>query len=37
MGRHTRGMLHGGVISSVIDVTGGLAAFVGIQPHNLIS
>jgi len=24
-------MLHGGVISSVIDATGGLAAFIGIQ------
>jgi uncharacterized protein (TIGR00369 family) len=29
MGNAKRGMLHGGVISSVIDATGGLAAFVG--------
>jgi uncharacterized protein (TIGR00369 family) len=29
MGYYKRGMLHGGVISSVIDATGGLAAFVG--------
>lgn len=31
MGHYKRGMLHGGVISSVIDVTGGLAAFMGLQ------
>jgi uncharacterized protein (TIGR00369 family) len=31
MGNYKRKMLHGGVISSVIDATGGLAAFVGIQ------
>ena len=31
LGHYKRGMLHGGVISSAIDVTGGLAAFMGIQ------
>ncbi len=31
MGHYERGMVHGGVISSVIDVTGGLAAFMGVQ------
>lgn len=31
MGHWSRGMVHGGVISSVIDVTGGLAAFMGVQ------
>ena len=31
IGNYTRGTLHGGVISSVVDVTGGLSAFVGIQ------
>lgn len=31
MGHYKRGMLHGGVISSAIDVTGGLAAFMGLQ------
>ena len=31
MGNFNRGMLHGGVISSVIDATGGLAASIGIQ------
>lgn len=31
VGNFMRGNLHGGVISSVIDVTGGLAAFLGIQ------
>jgi len=31
MGHYKRGMLHGGAISSVIDVTGGLAAFMGVQ------
>lgn len=31
IGNYMRGTLHGGVISSVIDVTGGLAAFMGLQ------
>ncbi len=31
IGNYIRGTLHGGVISSVIDVTGGLSAFMGIQ------
>lgn len=31
VGHYTRGMVHGGVISSVIDVTGGLVAFMGAQ------
>jgi uncharacterized protein (TIGR00369 family) len=31
MGNYKRRMLHGGVISSAIDVTGGLAAIVSIQ------
>ncbi len=31
VGHYTRGMVHGGVISSVVDVTGGLAAFMGVQ------
>ncbi len=31
LGHYARGMVHGGVISSVIDVTGGLAAFMGFQ------
>ena len=31
MGHHNRGMLHGGAISSVIDVVGGLAALMGVQ------
>lgn len=31
IGNYVRGTLHGGVISSVIDVTGGLSAFMGIQ------
>jgi uncharacterized protein (TIGR00369 family) len=31
MGHYSRRMLHGGVISSVIDVTGGLSAFMSIQ------
>ncbi len=31
IGNYMRGALHGGVISSVIDVTGGLSAFMGIQ------
>lgn len=31
VGNFLRGNLHGGVISSAIDVTGGLAAFLGVQ------
>jgi len=31
LGHYKRGMLHGGVISSVIDVTGGLSAFMSLQ------
>jgi len=31
VGNFLRGNLHGGVISAVIDVTGGLAAFLGVQ------
>ncbi|MGE4518275.1 MAG: thioesterase family protein [Desulfobacteraceae bacterium] len=31
MGQYNRGMLHGGAISSVIDVAGGLSAFIGLQ------
>lgn len=31
VGNYIKGSLHGGVISSVIDVTGGLAAFMGLQ------
>jgi uncharacterized protein (TIGR00369 family) len=31
VGNYTRNMLHGGVISSVLDVTGGLVAFLGVQ------
>jgi uncharacterized protein (TIGR00369 family) len=31
VGNYTRGSLHGGVISAVIDVTGGLTAFMGLQ------
>jgi uncharacterized protein (TIGR00369 family) len=31
VGNYMRGSLHGGVISSLLDVTGGLAAFMGIQ------
>jgi len=34
VGNYIRGSLHGGVISAVIDVTGGLAAFMGLQ-HKL--
>jgi uncharacterized protein (TIGR00369 family) len=30
IGNYMRGALHGGVISSVIDLTGGLAAFMGL-------
>ncbi|MGD9331229.1 MAG: thioesterase family protein [Desulfobacterales bacterium] len=31
VGNYIRGSLHGGVISAAIDVTGGLAAFMGLQ------
>jgi len=31
VGNFTRNILHGGVISSVLDVTGGLVAFLGVQ------
>jgi len=31
VGNYLRGSMHGGVISSVIDVAGGLAAFLGLQ------
>lgn len=31
VGNFSRGMLHGGVISSVHDLTGGLVAFLGVQ------
>jgi len=31
IGNYRRGMLHGGVISSVIDVSGGLCAAMGVQ------
>jgi uncharacterized protein (TIGR00369 family) len=31
IGNHSRGMLHGGVISSVHDLTGGLVAFLALQ------
>jgi uncharacterized protein (TIGR00369 family) len=31
VGNYIRGSLHGGVISAVIDVTGGLSAFMGLQ------
>ena len=31
VGNYLRGSLHGGVISAVIDVTGGLAAFLSLQ------
>lgn len=31
VGNFTRGNLHGGVISAVLDVTGGLVAFLGVQ------
>lgn len=31
MGHYKRRMLHGGAISSAIDVTGGLSAFMGLQ------
>ena len=31
MGHYQRRMVHGGVISSIIDVAGGLSAFMGVQ------
>lgn len=31
VGNYVRNMLHGGVISAVLDVTGGLVAFLGVQ------
>ncbi len=31
IGNYIQGSLHGGVISSLIDITGGLAAFMGLQ------
>jgi uncharacterized protein (TIGR00369 family) len=31
IGNYIRNMLHGGVISAVLDVTGGLVAFLGVQ------
>lgn len=31
IGNFSRGMLHGGVISAVLDATGGLVAFLGVQ------
>ena len=31
VGNYIRNILHGGVISSVLDVTGGLVAFLGVQ------
>ncbi len=31
VGNYVRNILHGGVISSVLDVTGGLVAFLGVQ------
>lgn len=34
VGNYLRGNLHGGVISSIIDVTGGLAAFLGMQKRQ---
>ena len=34
LGHRSRRMLHGGVISSVIDVTGGLCAFVSTQENT---
>lgn len=33
VGNFMRGMVHGGAISTAIDVTGGLAAFMGTQLH----
>ena len=37
IGNYLRGSLHGGVISSVIDVTGGLSAFIGIQQKRQLN
>jgi len=34
VGNFTRGNLHGGVISSVLDVTGGMVAWTGIMKKN---
>lgn len=34
VGNFTRGNLHGGVISSVLDVTGGMVAWTGIIEKN---
>jgi acyl-coenzyme A thioesterase PaaI-like protein len=34
VGNYTRNILHGGVISSVLDVTGGLVAFLGVQQKS---
>jgi uncharacterized protein (TIGR00369 family) len=34
MGHYKRSMLHGGVISSVIDQVGGLSAFMGVQQRT---
>lgn len=36
MGNFERGMLHGGVISSVIDATGGLSAAIGIERRCVV-
>jgi uncharacterized protein (TIGR00369 family) len=33
IGNYVRGTLHGGVISAVIDMTGGLTAFLGLQQN----
>lgn len=35
VGNYMRQTLHGGVISSVLDATGGLTAFLGALSHNL--
>ena len=37
IGNYLRGSLHGGVISSVIDVAGGLSAFIGIQQKRQLN
>jgi uncharacterized protein (TIGR00369 family) len=34
LGHYARGMLHGGVISSVIDITGGLSAVMSIKQNT---
>ena len=36
VGNFMRDMLHGGVISSCLDVAGGLVAFVALLDHNLV-